>query len=730
MDALPIYLSFDPSDATTANDLKKYLTQAFEGANLLFWDQQAVADEQYRKQARDFIEQSALFIACFSANYQDTPNVRWELDLAILEQKRRRGLQIMVALAKGAVLPEILRGYPVAPGADQPIEGYSLSREIQLHHCVQRIWEVLVRFNREPAPVLPPRTEYTMTFEDVRERVLVWVEQCDLGPVFTLLKKLLHPEKTPDDLFQLEDAFGEWRQQARRTKLSFDLFSQTMSAIRLDLRHLVGLLEEAQLRHQWQDIFAQTYYALQPLETPSDTLGGIFLPASDILIPEKLNLSASTAGDGLGALSLQQQQEFRRNLLLAQDAVGIGQFDRAHAHCEHVRNHLDPQSAQLYELLLLTYLKKETPDRIAQDAVYGAGSKLNHIIVYAGRFAEYQRGGKCPSDSGWYNLKAAAETLSNAFHRLYATYQNDYILHTGRYGKEVPDNRAAIARCIQLAMEVYRTVHPYRGFLELVVNELCNGGKYDYIRQVEIIGDAFRFASHVDFGLESEIREVVGMLEAISPDDDDALMNRQLRENLLFNLKAKCRRLQIQLVEERRRFVAFTDVRDSVIELVQAALLGYKIFGDQGYSSEESFLRLAIEQLLPGLLLPTAIDATSRAAGDLRWFTLDEHGEVATHSDCEAYRFDALAIVEKITRDHAGHTGWLQVHPNIKQEVFLQFTADIDVDYEWVRHNLQWTDIRRLKDKEARRKVLLCLQGWKTAYLAYPETGAPFLQRM
>ncbi|MCC6463042.1 MAG: hypothetical protein IT260_21410, partial [Saprospiraceae bacterium] len=37
---------------------------------------------------------------------------------------------------------------------------------------------------------------------------------------------------------------------------------------------------------------------------------------------------------------------------------------------------------------------------------------------------------------------------------------------------------------------------------------------------------------------------------------------------------------------------------------------------------------------------------------------------------------------------------------------------------------------RRLKDKEARRKVLLCLQGWKTAYLAYPETGAPFLQRM
>lgn len=447
------------------------------------------------------------------------------------------------------------------------------------------------------------------------------------------------------------------------------------------------------------------------------------------MIPESLN-APDTGQTAPETLTLTQQQEFRRNLLLAQDDIGIGSFSRAHTHCEHVRAKIDPQSAQLYELLLITYLKKETPDRIIHDAVYGNGYKLNHVIVYAGRFADYQRHGKCPSEAGQYNLRATAEALSDALLRLYSQYQNDYILHTGRYGKEVPDNRAAIARCIQIGMEIYRTVHPYRGFLELVVNELCNGGKYDYIRQVEITDDEFRFASHVDFGLESEIREVVGMMEAVSTDDDDVLMNRQLRENLLFNLKAKRRRLQVQVAEERRRFREFTDVRDSVIELVQAALLGYKIFGDQEYSPEESFLRLAMEQLLPGLLLPTASGAPAQAIADMRWFDLHGHGAVRTHPDCARYDFDALAVVEKIARDHAGQAGWLQVHPNIKQEVFLQFVADTNAEYQRIHDNLQWTDIRRMHETEARRLIIKCLRNWKIAYLAYPDTGAEYLQRI
>lgn len=728
---IAIYISRDKSDATTAQDVQRYIQQTFGGQKILFWDAGAMPEEQYRATATPFLERCHLFIACLSTNYTDSPDVRWELDKALQEQKRRPGFQIVVLLARGAAIPESLSGFPIVPSPGQPVEGFSLSRDIQLQRGAQGIRDILFQIDRWETPAPPMGPEYSITFEDVRERLLVWSEHCDLTPVFNFLKHLLHPEKTPDDVFQLEDAFAEWRQQTQRNKLGFDVFSQTIAAIRLDLQHLIGRLEESQCRAGWPDIFAGTYYGLRKQEAPADQTAGLFLPAGEILIPDSPHTKGANAEQsGPAHLTLAQQQEFRRKLLLAQDDIGIGNFSRAYTHCEHARAHIDPQSAQLYELLLITYLKKETPDRIIHDAVYGNGYKLKHIIVFAGRLADYQRNGKCPAEAGSYNLRAAAQALSDALLRLYSTFQNDYILHTGRYGGEVPDNRSAVARCIQIAMEIYRTAHPYRGFLELVVNELCNGGKYDYIRQVEIANDEFRFASHVDFGLESEIREVVGMMEAVSPHDDDALMNRQLRENLLFNLKAKRVRLQAQIAEERRRYRTFTDVRDSVIELVQAALLGFKIFGDEGFPGEESFLRLAVEQLLPGLLLPTASGAPAQAIAGIRWFDLDASGAVRTHPDCARYEFDALEIVEKIVRDHAGSAGWLQVHPNIKQEVFLQFVADTNAEYQRVHDNLQWTDIRRLHETEARRRIIQCLRNWKIAYLAYPDTGAGYLQHI
>lgn len=735
-DKIRIYISFDPNtDIETAEGVYQYLNKQLESKDLEFWNPTEVAEENYRTDALAFLEQTQLFLACFSPNYLDSANTRWELDLAISEQKRRPELQILVTIARAAPLPAVLEGFPIAPATDQPVEGFSLSREIQLQRVVQRAQDLLFQVERSQSLFEEPAgPEFVLHFEDVRERLIVWLEHCDLAPLFLFLKRLLHPEKTPDALFQLEDAFAEWRQQSQRNKLSFEVFQKTVAAIRLDLRHLIEQLEVEQFRKTWAGIFANTYYGLQPVEAPADKLAGLFLPISEILIPKTLNLPdhsiTDEAWEGVGTLSVQQQQEFRRNLLLAQDAIGIGNFSRAHAHCEHVRSHIDPQSAQLYELLLISYLKKETPDRIVHDAVYGKGSKLNHVVVYAGRFSEYQQQGKCPTEAGRYNLRATAEALSDALLRLYNTYQNDYILHTGRYSSEVPDNRAAISHCVQVAMEIYRTVHPYRGFLELAANELCNGGKYDYIRQVEIIGDEFRFASHEDFGIESEIRELIGMLEAISDEDDDALMNKQLRENLFFNLKAKRHRLQSQIAEEQRRYIQFTDLRDSVIELVQASLLGYKIFGDKLYPDHESFLRLAIEQLLPGLLLPTASGTPANAVGNLRWFILDAFGAVSAHPDCAKYRFEVLKVVEKIVKDHAGHAGWLQVQPNIKSEVYKQFAADAEAKYLDIRDQLKWTDIRRPNETDARRTIIQVLQAWESAYHAYPERGQAFLQHI
>ncbi len=731
-----IYTSFDESDIVTADDFCRHLSQALEGYELDFWNPMAVAEEDYRREATAFLEQADLFVACLSARYLDTPNVRWEVEKAVQEYRRRNGaLQILILLVRDAFVPAILAGFPLSPSPDEPVEGGLVSRESQLKRAAARARDLLLGVVRsqELFP-MPQGPAYALTFEDVRERLQVWLQACDLGPLFELLKRLFHPERTPDDLFQLEDAFAEWRQQSQRSQLSFDAFQQTREAIRLDLGHLIGRIDEHRFRDGWPSIFADGYYGRTPLPTPPDTLAGLYLPFGQIHTPDTLNLPAQAQNDeiweGVGTLTLQQQQAFRRNLLLAQDALGAGEYARAHALCEHVRGRIDPQSAQLYEMLLITFLKKENPDRIVHDAVYGTKSKLNQVIVYAGRFAEYQRAGKCPSEAGIYNLKATAEALSNALLRLYSTFENDYILQSGRHSAEAPDNRSAVARIIQTAMTLYRTVHPYRGFLELAVNEMCNGGKYDYIRRVEIINDEFRFASHEDFGIESEIREVIGMLEAISYADDDELMRRQLRENLLFNLQAKRFRLQAQAAEEQRRYVQFTDLYASVLELVDAALLGYKIFGDGGYEDDESFLRFAVEQLLPDLLQPKASGTPPQALGNLTWFILDERGQLRAHPECERFRFDAVGVVSKIIRDRAGQAGWMQVQPSLLEAVHRQFVAQADRRYEDMRRQLEYTDFRRPDPTEARSAIVRCLRDWKSAWLALPDRAAPLVQRI
>ncbi|MCS6930290.1 MAG: toll/interleukin-1 receptor domain-containing protein [Saprospiraceae bacterium] len=732
-----VYISFHEADIQTADDFYRYLYHALEG-NVVCWNPMEVAEEDYRRKATEFMENQAdLFVACLSPYYLDLPNTRWEVDKAVQEYRRRKGaLQLLVLLVRDAFIPPILAGFPVTPSPEEPIEGSLISRESQLKRAAARASDLLrgiVRSQRLfPEPEGMP---FALTFEDVRERLLVWLRSCDLGPLFELLKQLFHPERTPDELFALEDAFSEWHQQSQHSRLSFEHFQKTMEAIRLDLGHLIHRIEEHRFRENWPTIFALGYYGWAPLPVRPDTPAGLFLPFGEIHIPDMLNLLAQArtnneAWEGVGTLTLKQQQEFRRHLLLAQDALRAGNYARAHALCEHVRTHLDPQSAQLYEMLLVSFLKKEGPDRIVHDAVYGTGTRLNHVIMYAGRMAEYQHQNKCPCEGGTYNLRATAEALSDALLRLYSTFENDYVLHTGRHRTEVPDNRAAVSRIVQTAMTIYRTIHPYRGFLELAVNEMCNGGKYDYIRRVEIVRDEFRFASHEDFGLESEIREVIGMLEALSHGDDDTLINRQLRENLLFNLRAKRFRLQAQIAEEQRRYVQFTDLRESVLELVDAALLGYKIFGDEGYPDHESFLRFAIEQLLPELLLPVASATPPQAIGNLTWFTLDEHGQLRPHPDCERFRFDVVAVVEKIVRDHAGRAGWMHVRPNLLEAVHQQVVALADQRYADIRKQLEYTDFRRPQPIEARKVIVQCLREWKSAWLALPDRAEPQIQRI
>ena len=97
----------------------------------------------------------------------------------------------------------------------------------------------------------------------------------------------------------------------------------------------------------------------------------------------------------IGLLSFEQKTDFRRSLLLAKDAMAVKNYSQAYAYCDHVRTKVDPQSAQLYEYLLITFLQKETALRTMQEAVNGNDRLLQYVLLYASRLRDYEREAKC-----------------------------------------------------------------------------------------------------------------------------------------------------------------------------------------------------------------------------------------------------------------------------------------------------------------------------------------------
>ena len=715
-----IFLSYDYADTGTAEGLRKQLLTTFAGQPIEVCNRQSKYPGTDSLQGGEaWLRWADLCIIVFSADYlgQETS---LEFETAkFLERERRPALQILVAYARSADLPADFRPFPIAPQADQPIMHHGFDRDRQL----QRVAQAARRLLEQPrlSGNLVATDDFEISMESARQRLLEQGERLNLLPVFALLRAIAADARLKKAAYELEDNFGEILRQGRAAKITLAEFLEKATVLRTDLQYLIQKIHSTELVPDWRLTFQRATYS------ESGNLA-LFSPKEEIAMPETLNLPGQVGEDGhvasTGTLTLPQQADFRRQLLLAQDAMGIENFGRAYQHSDHVRSHIDPRSAQLYEYLLLAYLQKETPDRIAIDAVDDDKRQLlNHIILYASRLREYQEAGQCPTSTGNYNLQAAAEELGEALCRIYDTLPNDHLLDTGKRGEEAPDNRGIISRAREMGELIFRSVHPYSGFLELLVNELCGGGKFDWIQKVAVTNGEFVFLSREKFELETSINELLNLL--VAGGQNYERLHQRLREQLFLSLQAKSRRLRRQLEEERRRYRKFTDPQASVIRFVQACLLGYAIFDDREAPEEQSFLRLALVHLLPNFLLGPQEEATML----LRWFDLDAQGEVRSHQDSMGYDFDTQAIVEKIVQDHSGRVGWLQVAPNLKESVWLHYVADIDQDYDQVRVSRQYLDFRRPHELDSRRIVISCLRRWVVAFRAFPERGQDFLDR-
>jgi hypothetical protein len=744
---LRIFLSYELNDAELAQALKKQLAAAFPGRSLIYWERAAPVDPVHG--ADRFLERASLAIILWSVDYSASGESLLDKErIKKWERERRPFLPVLVAYMRSATLPPDLLAFEVAPASDEPVVQTGVDRDRQLFRVAQAA-AVLVQTapGGSSAALENPVYEPPYTIEDARERLAPLTRRQNLTPLFHFLKSIVYDARVRKHVFELEDAYTEAYQRARLEK-AFDLLIHTVDGLRAELRHLIATLEEVELVGPWRGAFARFERGGTPLFT-------LYYPSDEIVVPATL--------DSEGDLESGKAADFRRLLLLSQDALALGNFAQAHAYAEQVRTGLEAESAQLYEFLLVSYVHLEKPDVIVRDALHGTGHLFNHVVLYAGRLREYQAEGKCPSRTAAHNLRAVAEDLSDYLWTEYDALPNDHVLDTGKRAEEVADARTPVEKCLHTAQTIYRAIDPYQGFLKTLVLELAGGGKIDWIDRVELspfalpsgrghlFGEGFRFASRGEFDVESTIVEILEMLDEAEPartpgelqlpgqtvaepgDAERSALFYQLREDLYYSLLAKRKALSQQLAWEQRRLRHYSDERLAVIRYVHACLLGYRIFGDQGndHDKEQSFLRLAIEYLLPNLIRPDAPGGSAVTYDfprDLRWFDLDESGAVYTHGDVQPYRFDAYGLLQTVVNLLGGAPTWLHVHPNINASIYQQYAADTQAGYALLRQALSYTDFRRIDDLKARRGVIECLNRWVICYRAFPEHGQTFLE--
>lgn len=143
-DPILVFISHDASDLHTAQDLQRQLALAVQPYEVLFWNRKNVPPEAFRVRAAAFLEQADLFVALLSQNYEDTPDVRWEMATAIQLQASKPGLQIMSASAREAHAPAALRHFQSALPEYETIENQGIARDRQLRRVAEAALQMLV----------------------------------------------------------------------------------------------------------------------------------------------------------------------------------------------------------------------------------------------------------------------------------------------------------------------------------------------------------------------------------------------------------------------------------------------------------------------------------------------------------------------------------------------------------------------------------------------------------
>ena len=716
---ITVYCSYHQDDRPVVDALKEHLKTIRLEQELHFIDYTSLdPDSIITENTREQIESADLILLfCSTAYYNREETIR-EQEYAL---RSPRAPLIIPLTARSTPEYPGLEAYEVLPDNNIPLLNEGKVNDLLCSVVTRRIIRRLSAFLEHGGSHLKPVFE-ALPWSDAKDRILSHLDKNDLGASLALLNALVKDPDYDKIIFEAREEYERLHRKSALENLGFQGFWQELKSLRSDIEQLVYRLDTVQLYPEWEQSILTDCLVISAIAKKESKITGLSMLADQIGIP------TTRLGDNAQPLTVAQQQEYKRLFILAQDALAIGEYTKASALAEEIRAEINPESAQLYELLFLSHTLKEGADQVVRDFLRSYPRNFETLLRYAERFQEFQTAGKCKSDTGHYNSYQVATSLQSAIKRAYSAFPNDYILDTGLNATRHPESRDSILACLNMSNRLYRFMFPATGFFETAFNEFSGGGKYQWADEIEVVEGRFRVFNKKEFDVLSELNNLLQILNEPANQIEDNPVERDLklqkrnfdqkevlRGNLLIHLKRKRTALLKDIETEKRFFREFIDERDSLARFVYACILGYLAL-DKGSGEKSQFLELALDEVLMKPEIP--------------WFTLDDEGELIPHPDCERINFDVKTLTGAIINHYAGEQSEQQILKLIRERTYEQYILETREFYDEFKEGLSYTDFRRLSDGEARKRMVSCLRKWTAIFRADKEKGATFLHQV
>ncbi|MFN4253635.1 MAG: hypothetical protein ACK4Q5_01365 [Saprospiraceae bacterium] len=722
-----LLIVWEPADTALGTDLVRHLRVA---ADKVGWQLASTADARpgddlprwYRARLQE--AEAVVFVA--SVDLMDNRTDGSPLAQALELAEKRPDFRLMSVLARATEFWPELERYPIFPEKDRPVDpGQHRDRDLRL--AVESVFDLLLG-RKTAQPATDPADDFLIkNVLDAQKRLHDLLHKNLPSQAVALLKSVVRDADEREKIATFEAEWNEIHHEFNRANRShFSEFEAQRKLLFGRLATFVDGLHDDQLVPGWRGIFGEQWLGFGSAKASGLPFFGLLATASEIKIPETSRPRSTRRVPGYtqhpdshSATAVDEyywpsghKMDFRRGLRLAQDCLAVEDFDKALHHCEKVRHTLDPESAQLYEYLLITFVKKETPAKIVEQAIFGDGQSLRYVWLFAGRFMEYQQAGKCSSETGEWNVRAIAAELSTELGQIYARFEEDNVLDLG---KKIPldmvggianqpdstqkkdyENRRALARkCVETALDLHRYFYHAPGFLDIAANELAGAGKFRWVDGVAVRDGNFHIFSSLGVDVETRIGEIKNLLADFDQPERDIRQADLLRENLLGGLRFKFQKLVRQMPDWRTRLRdPELRIREALVRLVNASILGYEMFNSEEF-----------------LALPKHILFEQK---ELDWFDFDENGQLIEHADCAKLKFPARDVLEK-TLQILSKNDLLTTETGLER-VRLATLAKYRTDTARLHENLE-TAVggkgKELFELKNRRGLVECIRRWK-----------------